>query len=524
MNALRFLIRLVEPLLAGQAQTNEQNSRISLPFIPGSMVRGALIRRYIAGSTLDAADDIAQQLFLNGEVCYLNAYPAHPANNSRMLPKPLSWFVRKEDAVNSLAPIHDFAVKREAWDRPEKPPGLGKFFWCDTEAVDGDDGSLSPLTQSVELYSPKIRVTVHNASKDRNQKKEGDSQVFRYDAIAPGEVFAGVVISDNETILRDSVRPLLEKGEMLLGGARASGYGRVLFTNISFEPQWREFVPVKSADSVRSEAKLVCLSDVILRDANGHAGSCLAELAGAKPVQGKIFQRMRLVGGFNRKWGLPLPQAWAIQAGSVIVFPAECKDRLERLAETGIGERRAEGFGRVGVNLDGSPKLLQRGIPNRIPEEEPTTSLSEEEREVAQQMAMRQLEVLLEYKLTTAITSIGSKFSKLPSATQLSRARLVARNAWLKQDLKIITQHFQKLSRSTLREWQEAKIGNLDFPKWIDFQIGGKSPFETVFEIPTVGGVPAEYSNLRVRTIARFIEGVLKSAAKKAKEAEGGLP
>ncbi|MGC8794098.1 MAG: hypothetical protein ACP5U2_11980, partial [Bryobacteraceae bacterium] len=56
------------------------------------------------------------------------------------------------------------------------------------------------------------------------------------------------------------------------------------------------------------------------------------------------------VGGFNQKWGLELPQACAIQAGSVFVLRALRQIALQELLaleHEGLGERRAEGFGRL---------------------------------------------------------------------------------------------------------------------------------------------------------------------------------
>ncbi len=59
-----------------------------------------------------------------------------------------------------------------------------------------------------------------------------------------------------------------------------------------------------------------------------------------------------MIGGFNRKWGLPLPQALAVRMGSVLVFkdPGCDPTLLDDLEVRGIGERRAEGFGRIAFN------------------------------------------------------------------------------------------------------------------------------------------------------------------------------
>lgn len=61
---------------------------------------------------------------------------------------------------------------------------------------------------------------------------------------------------------------------------------------------------------------------------------------------------MRRVTGWSGLWGLPREDALAIGMGSVFVVRFEQEPdfgALLRLQEEGIGERKAEGFGRVTV-------------------------------------------------------------------------------------------------------------------------------------------------------------------------------
>ena len=68
MIALSFELCLKEPLLA-TALEGDPNSAVSLPFIPGSMLRGALIGRYLArcGTSDLAADPQPRVLRDDGE-------------------------------------------------------------------------------------------------------------------------------------------------------------------------------------------------------------------------------------------------------------------------------------------------------------------------------------------------------------------------------------------------------------------------------------------------------------------------
>ena len=160
MKAITFVLTLEEPFLATQVNNNEPNSGISYPFVPGSMIRGALIRNYLNGrSDLDLpADNYGRTLFLDGTVRYLNAYLYDAGRKLRLLPKPLSWFVEKSKIDDEDVTIADFAVKpnwkrEKALDNP-KAPGGGAFV----EMIDA-----KPL-----IAEPDYHVTVHNTTDELN--------------------------------------------------------------------------------------------------------------------------------------------------------------------------------------------------------------------------------------------------------------------------------------------------------------------------------------------------------------------
>ncbi|NKQ37378.1 MAG: hypothetical protein HF973_17400 [Chloroflexi bacterium] len=541
MKAVTFLIYLQEPVLAGQTQNGEANSAVTHPFIPGSMLRGALFGRYAAGKTINIEeDDTARHLFLDGAVCYLNAYPARPDTRTRALPKPLSWFVPKEDDKEPKAAIFDFAIQPKN-SKPHKPPSSGDFVWQTRSAV--------------QLGSPNMTGIVHNSSENPNRKSEADSNVYRYEAIAAGQWFAGAIVSEDDSLLEEA-ESLLAKGDLRLGGSHTAGYGRVAITDIAIETNWQEFTPLSDSEdeaydergdgddfgdyggetavSQPDRAVLTCLSDIIWRDKDGQINANLVTPSGQKPNE--AYFRLRRVGGFNRKWGLPLCQSWAIQAGSVFVFPPECHDELAEWVATGIGERRAEGFGRVALNWHTQPELAQSKLPDFVPNA-PDTTLSAESRAIAQEMANRQLRALVDRALVQRIDEL-SHFQSLPKAAHLSRARLAARRAWHKADLAEITRHFfivekdevtgkekkiPALSPTAVKQWEKAKVNRQNFKKWILDQIKQVNKFTLVDDLPKVAGVEADFSDMRAETLARLIEGVLRQAVKAAKkEGKGG--
>jgi hypothetical protein len=123
------------------------------------------------------------------------------------------------------------------------------------------------------------------------------------------------------------------------------------------------------------------------------------------------------------------------------------------------------------------------------------------------------------------LTKGPGAFRGLPSATQLSRARLAARRAWIKADLGEITNHFENMTDLTQREWEDAKLKGDPLQKWIHHEIENRESFSPgIEEMPTVANVRAQFDQqVRDRTLARLIEGVLRRAVKEAKDrAEGG--
>jgi CRISPR-associated protein Csx10 len=80
MNALIFQIRTLQPLLVAQLGSGEENSSTAYNFIPGSVLRGVAISRYLETCKVaDAAQDpVCRHLFFDGAVRYL--MHTQPAN------------------------------------------------------------------------------------------------------------------------------------------------------------------------------------------------------------------------------------------------------------------------------------------------------------------------------------------------------------------------------------------------------------------------------------------------------------
>jgi CRISPR-associated protein Csx10 len=508
MKALSFLLRLEEPLLATRPNIGEANSATSYDFIPGSMLRGALVRLYQEQKAVPdlAGDKEARSLFFDGTVCFLNAYPVIPSSRVRMLPVPRSWFTHKDTANTIPARISDFAIASDSTLQKPKSP-KGSFFASEPAGV--------------ILMDPLRQVNVHNASADRNRKAAGVSQVYRYEALAEGQVFGGVIVSDDEDLLKLVMELLGET--LLLGGSHTGGYGRVsVQKSDSLEMDWHEYLP-EQVQTAGDAVTITLLSDVILSAGETSSLETFVRALGANLPAGQIenaFYDISLVGGFNRKWGLPLPQAWALQAGSVFLFN---KGALPDVLPVGIGERQVDGFGRIAINWHTAP-VRQRVLVKNEPEAG-KAGLAPASRKIAARMRTQLLRARLEKKLIAFLTG-NLNFSDLPSSSQLNRVRVVARQALLTGNTSVISAHLKSI-QGAKKAWERARLNGSPLYDWvIEHSSMEEAQFRDTFQLGNDLPAIAEEAgfldgNLLHEFCTRLIDGVMKLAAEQAREKEG---
>src|SRR5689334_11933584 len=113
MKVLTYRLNLEQPLLATQL-AGDPNSSVSRDYVPGSLIRGLLISRYLRHNGLSTETDLfdaqkdrhANQLFFSQSVRYLNAYPI-TEGGERSLPTPRSLLKTKASVIdknqNSIA-------------------------------------------------------------------------------------------------------------------------------------------------------------------------------------------------------------------------------------------------------------------------------------------------------------------------------------------------------------------------------------------------------------------------------------
>jgi CRISPR-associated protein Csx10 len=292
------------------------------------------------GSKGDAGNDEFRRLFLSDSTRFLNAYPKSK-NGVRTLPTPLSWKSKKDEQK----PVYDMVMNEKG---DESCSGINKsqpfcYLWEDEEG-----------NGKAELYRPNFQINTHNANENRRLSKKDNSTVFRYQALARDQDFCAAILADDESDL-EKICPLLQSSsKLIIGGSNTAGYGLVNIDEVKIG-DWYEYHPLGDEPE---KIIITLLSNALVR--NDHTGSyalslesilgCKHEFAFAKPT---------VVGGFNRTWNLPLTQGLAIRGGSVYVYKndPDLAKMLCILEKNGIGERLAEGFGRIAINWHSFEKI-----------------------------------------------------------------------------------------------------------------------------------------------------------------------
>ncbi len=181
-----------------------------------------------------------------------------------------------------------------------------------------------------------------------------------------------------------------------------------------------------------------------------------------------IYSSSSVVGGFNRKWGLPLPQAVAVSAGSVISFKELelSADEIQQLETHGIGDRRIDGFGQIVVNwLEEWELRAKRPEPSKPSQ---TLSLETElSRTIAQRMVWQLIKQRLERKLEDRVSRLSIQGEGLKNS-QLSRLQLIAREALATGNCDSVRLLLENLPSNASGQFERAKIDGISLRQKLD--------------------------------------------------------
>lgn len=533
MKVVSFILTAQQPLLLTSLQ-GDPNSSVSFDYIPGSALRGALIGRYCAhklqDKDLDLADDTIQRLFFDHRTRYLNAYPVVADTViPRALPLPRSLKRKKNQILEAGEPmtVYDLSVERPILDPDEQLTDLGTHAY----------GMLDRRRRIVPATVSK-HINIHNQrDRPRGRGVEGNGAVFRYEAIAPGQRFQGIVLCDHDPDATE-VQELLQSGNLWMGGSRSAGYGETRIDDVALLDAWEETGTQPNQRSLEAEIRLMLLSDLVNRNANGQYDASLP-VAEIGPLLGmnepqviieRSFKTTTLQSGFNRTWGLPIPQTPVLAAGSVFVLKCEQAPTPEDIAVLeahGLGDRRAEGYGRIAIEWP--PRTAETTLRHidddviAVADESEEPVLSESSAQLARSMARRMLEQQLEQALITLVDH--NRISGIIANTQLSRLRIVARRAMsdpLAQRMQRVRKLLDHMPMTAHEQFEKARVG-IDGRErlrlWLDQRLD--DPFtdwpRNDFVVTVAGQTTHIDQELATRYTLRLIMAITRLAVKEVR-------
>ncbi len=524
MKAFTYDLLLLDPVLVNQVGGGDPNSATGFDYIPGSVIRGALIGKYLQpyNGLIDTMDETFRKLFFNSKVCFLNAYPKNASKRS--LPVPLSWRVEKdrEDC------IYDFAIAEYQDEGDEKKVfnSVSASFWCVSE-----DDSSNFLT-----IKPFKNVHIHTARGNRNQMGSKDSSIFRYESLDKGQILSGVILVEDES-LAEKIGGLLNNDDVLyLGKSHLVGYGRTRVNNFRFNKQWEEYTASED-DDAEDLLVVTLLSDTIIRDpSSGAYLHDISSLLGVEKEENdefpKCFVNISLQGSFNRTWNLPTPQNHVIQAGSVFVYryTDDLKAKLDGLKESGMGLRKEDGFGRIAVNLHKAETFNINPSGRKNSFSGPVKIESNEK--FAKKIVERLLKAELDQLLLKKINEI--KVKRKPKNHQLSSVRFIIRNSYKNlEDSSMdepVTSYFKNMKSRGKKQFEKARVGDKSLLDWILLHFDGKEDgWRNIWtEIGagslkySLGSVDSELTDsLALEYTVKLVDGVLHRAEKQPDEKKG---
>ncbi len=435
MKALVFTITTRQPVLAN-ALEGDPNSGETYPYIPGSLIRGAIIARF--QQQLDLKDPETHTLFFSNNVRFLHAYPVQ--DGQRAVPLPVN--IKPAQTTQKQAQQQ----KREKHDPSEWLIPNQKFA----------------TTRHLNIH------TTRNRAKGRSTRDAG--AVYRYVSIAPHQDFQAVIVGDEPMLnhLKTIIdRLIAQQPTLWMGGARSAGYGEVHWHDVNWCDTWREI----EATIPTTKTTMTLLSDAILRDSDGqYARSLTGDVVGLNGATLNLTAsniKYTVIGGFNRKWGLPLPQTPALAAGSVLVWNNAMQKDIENIEAEGIGERRNEGYGRVtfaDLQTDRATAESTERQSNTIPM--PTIPhFASEGSAILTTMSQRLIRQAFEQALVRLIRYYQIKDDRSARNSQLGRVERWARRLLdqpTAQQLAELHTHLQTLAQPTRQFLRRARLDNGD--------------------------------------------------------------
>lgn len=372
MKYYRISAKLCSPLMI--QQNRQAYAPNTLPYLPGSTLRGALAAKYLREGNLPE-DKVFRKLFLDQPVSFPDLLPAPDSDTvSSVLPVTAVSCKRKPGfraadmhgvadmlALTAFSRISGKAAETEEWECPECKEDMKPFsgFWkADKEAPvrfvptvsSQRHTGISRLTGAVAESVFFMTQTISDFYKDAETKE-----------YKPQHLNACIYLGEEEL---EYLSPLLE-GPVFAGADRTRGFGELDLGihecsapvpdienwNQAFQKKLGKYgqVPEGIYFSITLQSHAV-LTDIFLRPV-----SDIPELEISDIEKVMKVVKPETIRGWQSAWGLAKPDDMAVSMGSVYLYRYtgenmdKLKQTLSELLKKGIGLRKEEGFGKISV-------------------------------------------------------------------------------------------------------------------------------------------------------------------------------
>lgn len=423
---LHYRLTLRSPTIVSTS-AGDPNSVATMPFIPGSAIRGVMAARLLSAGVEAWAEEF-RTLILSSGVRYLHAYPE--VGGSRALPAPASWKVNKQNLENAF----DLA-------------NFSGSEWPEEALTSVPAPFVSSSGSMKKRVLPRRNARLHQ-QRDRVKGRPGKDSgaIFAYEYLEADQVFRGAIqIAQAEAARAARIKELLEQ-PIFIGRSRRAGYGGEAVIEFIGDGSRQEYdnISDRLSNNVQAEERFrVMLTSAYIgrHPATGQIDPAAMELELDSLLNGAInVERRRsdfsIIGGFNQKWRLELPQVLSVAPGSVLVLKAEQEIPiaiLQEIEQAGLGERRSEGFGRLVFLKHSESREI---FPLRDPEPEVETAKSAGEAAVTKEDRTQLL--FIEMRIVRAAAcaeldriarlDIAAAAEKTPTAALLGRLRTLFRS------------------------------------------------------------------------------------------------
>ncbi|HWO26213.1 MAG TPA: hypothetical protein VNO30_46115 [Kofleriaceae bacterium] len=433
---LPYTLSLRAPAVLASIEGDPNSSR-SLPFVPGSAMRGAAARGLGDPGRDAERTQIFRAVILDGSVRFLHAYPRSVGR--RTLPMPMSLRIDKTASVDKLGEIQawDLAafdgntdIDEEGWPLTPRSVLPEPFLSI---------GAAQPLrvrpAQGSRIHQQRDRARGRAWMEEHDGREQAHGAVFAFEFLEAGQDFEGVIqILGEDGAACDALAAQVADalcGPILLGRSRRGGYGgdATLSWGVAREREVEGHGFVSSDLAPGTLFRALLASPYVGRDPEtgqldaSQIGTELVEALGGRVEIVRRRWGFERVGGFNRKWRLELPQALACAAGSVLVLRTTAHVPLPELLaveHAGFGERRAEGFGRA-VFLGAPPTTQRLRTPPRTAASPrvPTGAVPE----IVRFAEGRLLDASVAQVIEQEATRLANGATELPTPSALGRLR-----------------------------------------------------------------------------------------------------